>query len=100
MPAQVSQILTERASDIAQSCSSVLRLLPWRPEARAFAQATMRRAATFTDPAGIINSALDALIRHGCELPALTALRRIAGAAYSNVNAAQWLKSTDVGSQR
>jgi len=43
-----------------------------------------------TDPADIINSAIDALIRHGFELPALATLRRLAGTAHSNINAAQW----------
>jgi hypothetical protein len=43
-----------------------------------------------TDPADIINAAVDALIRHRFELPALVALRRLAGTAHSKVNAAQW----------
>src|SRR5665811_2079656 len=43
-----------------------------------------------TDPADIINPAIDALIRHGFELPALATLRRLAGTAHSKINGAQW----------
>src|ERR1700733_13927199 len=43
-----------------------------------------------TDPADIINAAVDALVRHRFELPALIALRRLAGTAHSAVNGAQW----------
>ena len=43
-----------------------------------------------TDPADVINSAFDALIRHGFELPALATLRRLAGNAHSTINALQW----------
>jgi hypothetical protein len=51
----------------------------------------MRRTAhARTDPVDIINSAIDALIRHGFELPTLVALRRLAGTAHKNVNATQW----------
>ena len=69
-----------------------LKVVSWGPEARALAKATMFKAARArTDPADIINSAIDALIRHGFELPALATLRRLAGTAHSNVNAgAQW----------
>jgi hypothetical protein len=68
-----------------------LKVASWGPEARALAEATMFKAARArTDPADIINSAIDALIRNGFELPALVTLRRLAGTAYSNVNAAQW----------
>ena len=53
-----------------------LKVVSWGPEARALAETTMRRTAhARTDPADIINSAIDALIRHGFELPALVALR-------------------------
>ena len=48
-----------------------------------------------TDPAEIINAAIDALIRHGFELPALVTLRRLAGTAHSNVNATQWSEVCD-----
>lgn len=68
-----------------------LNVVSWGPEARTLAETTMRRTAhARTDPADIINSAIDALIRHGFELPALVALRRLAGTAYRNINAAQW----------
>ncbi|GEM_PF-681928 len=68
-----------------------LKVVSWGPEARALAQTTMRRAAQArTDPVDIINAAIDALIRHGYELPALVALRRLAGTAHRNVNATQW----------
>jgi len=68
-----------------------LKVVSWGPEARALAQTTMRRAAQArTDPVDIINAAIDALIRHGYELPALVALRRLAGTTHRNVNATQW----------
>ena len=68
-----------------------LEVVSWGAEARALAEATMFKVARArTDPADIINSAIDALIRHGFELPALATLRRLAGTAYSNVNATQW----------
>ena len=68
-----------------------LEVVSWGAEARALAQATMQRTAQArTDPADIINSAIDALIRYGFELPALATLRRLAGTAHSNTNAAQW----------
>jgi hypothetical protein len=50
----------------------------------------IKTAKARTDPADIINSAVDALIRYRFELPALIALRRLAGTAHSKVNAAQW----------
>jgi TnpA family transposase len=43
-----------------------------------------------TDPADLINAAVDALVRHRFELPALIALRRLAGTVHSAVNEAQW----------
>ena len=43
-----------------------------------------------TDPADLINAAVNALVRGRFELPALRALRRIAGTAHRGVNAAQW----------
>ena len=56
----------------------------------------MRKTALArTDPADIINSAVDALIRNGFELPALDTLRRLAGTAHSKVNAAQWSEVCD-----
>jgi hypothetical protein len=50
----------------------------------------MKTAKTRTDPAEIINAAVDTLIRHRFELPALIALRRLAGTAHSKINVAQW----------
>jgi hypothetical protein len=68
-----------------------LNVVPWGPEARALAQTTMRRVAQArTDPADIINAAIDALIRHGFELPAIIALRRLSGTVHRSVNATQW----------
>ena len=68
-----------------------LEVVSWGTEARALAQATMQRTAQArTDPADIINSAIDALIRHDFELPPLATLRRLAGTAHSKINAAQW----------
>ena len=68
-----------------------LRVTAWGAEARALAQATMcKTAQARTDPADIINSAIDALIRHDFELPPLATLRRLAGTSHSNINAAQW----------
>lgn len=73
-----------------------LGVVSWGAEARELAQATMRKTAQArTDPADIINSAIDALIRHGFELPALDTLRRLAGTAHSKVNAAQWSEVCD-----
>jgi len=68
-----------------------LGVVSWGADARALAQATMQKTAQArTDPADIINSAIDSLIRHGFELPALITLRRLAGTAHGNVNATQW----------
>src|ERR1035437_7702342 len=68
-----------------------LKVVAWGAEARALAQATMcKTAQARTDPADIINSAIDALIRHDFELPPLATLRRLAGTSHSNINAAQW----------
>jgi TnpA family transposase len=68
-----------------------LKVVAWGTEARVLAQETMSRAARArTDPADIINSAIDALIRHGFELPTLATLRRLAGTTHSDINAAQW----------
>jgi hypothetical protein len=51
----------------------------WGAPARALAEATMFRVArTRTDPADLINAAVDALVRHRFELPALDTLRRMA----------------------
>lgn len=53
----------------------------------------MRKTARArTDPADIINSAIDALIRHHFELLPLATLRRLTETSLSNVNAVQWSK--------
>lgn len=68
-----------------------LEVTAWGDAARQLSQSTMiKTAKTRTDPADIINAAVDALIRHRFELPALIAMRRLAGTANSKVNAAQW----------
>lgn len=68
-----------------------LEVVSWGTEARALVQATMQRTAQArTDPSDIINSTIDALIRHNFELPPLATLRRLAGTAHRNINAAQW----------
>ena len=73
-----------------------LGVVSWGAKARELVQATMRKTAQArTDPADIINSAIDALIRHGFELPALDTLRRLAGTAHSKVNAVQWSEVCD-----
>ena len=71
-----------------------LKVVPWGTEARALAMTTMcKTAQARTDPADIINSAIDALIRRDFELPTLVTLRRMAGTVHSNINTGQW---TDV----
>lgn len=68
-----------------------LGVIAWGTVTREIAQSTMiKTAKARTDPADIINAAVDALIRHRFELPALIALRRLAGTAHSKINAAQW----------
>ena len=63
----------------------------WGPEARMLAESTMTKIAyARTDPADLINAAVDVLVRHHFELPALIALRRLAGTVHNAVNAAQW----------
>ncbi len=74
-----------------QAILNRLKVIAWGTEARALAQETMcKTAQARTDPADIINSAIDALIRHGFELPSLATLRRMAGTTHSDINAAQW----------
>lgn len=66
-------------------------MTPWGAIARGLAQSTMiELAKARTDPADLINAAVDSLIRNRFELPALIALRRLAGTAHSAVNAVQW----------
>jgi hypothetical protein len=68
-----------------------LGISPWGDAARLLVQSTMMRiAAARTDPADLINGAIDALIVGRFELPALDTLMRLAATAHSSVNAAQW----------
>jgi TnpA family transposase len=63
----------------------------WGPAARQHARSTMIGVAkTRTNPTDLVNATVDALVRQRFELPALTALRRIAGSVHRAVNAQQW----------
>ena len=74
-----------------QAILNRLKVVAWGNEARALAQATMcKTAKARSDPADIINSAIDALIRSHFELPPLATLRRLCGTVHSNINATQW----------
>jgi hypothetical protein len=54
-------------------------------------ESTMRKVAEArSDPADSINAAADASVRERFELPALIALRRLAGTVYSEVNERPW----------
>ena len=88
-----SQIFPERTRyRHRQAIFKRLGVASWGTDALALTKAVMRKTAhARTDPADIINSAIDALIRHGFELPALGTLRRLAGTAHSNVNSTQGL---------
>ena len=92
---EFSQIFPERTRyRHRQAILKRLGVVSWGTEGLALAETTMLKAARArTDPADIINSAIDSLIRHGFELPALATLRRLAGTAHSKINATQW---TDV----
>lgn len=73
-----------------------LGVTSWGDQARALAVSTMTEVAKArTDPADLINAAVDALVRHRFELPALIALRRLAGTVHSAVNGAQWREVCD-----
>jgi Domain of unknown function (DUF4158) len=68
-----------------------LGITPWGARARGIAcEAIAAAAQARIDPADLINAAIDALIRASCELPLLSTLRTLAGAAHRLVNAAQW----------
>ena len=74
-----------------QAILSRLKVSAWGAEGRALAQATMcKTARARTDPADIMNAAIDALIRHDFELPPLATLRRLAGTWHSKTNTTQW----------
>lgn len=72
-----------------------LEVVSWGAEARKLARYHAKTAQARTDPADIINSAIDALIRNDFELPALDTLRRLAATVHSKVNAAQWSEVCD-----
>ena len=68
-----------------------LGVMAWGDQAQQLAESTMMKMAEArTDPADLINAAVDALVRHRFELPALIALRRMAGTAHHAVNERQW----------
>jgi TnpA family transposase len=68
-----------------------LGVTSWGDQARELAESTMTKVAKVrTDPADLINAAVDTLVRHRFELPALIALRRLAGTVHGAVNKAQW----------
>ena len=68
-----------------------LKVTGWGVEARDHALCAMRELAeTRTDPADLINAAVDSLIRNRYELPALMTLRRLAGTVHNAVNTGQW----------
>jgi TnpA family transposase len=68
-----------------------LGVTAWGPKARELAESTMRKIAEArSDPADLINAAVDTLVRNRFELPALTTLRRLAGMVHSDVNETQW----------
>ena len=84
-------MLTRRSYRHHDAILQYLGVQPWGPVARELAEATMRNTAQArTNLADPINAAVDALVRHRFELPALIALRRLAGTAHSTVNATQW----------
>jgi uncharacterized protein DUF4158 len=68
-----------------------LNVTPWCHAARALAQSAMLKIAEIRNgPAELINGAVDVLVRGRFELPALAALRRMAGTVCTRVNLAQW----------
>ncbi len=74
-----------------QAIRAYLGITPWGPKAREIAMAAIAATAEARlDPADLINSAIDALIRERCELPRLSKLRLLAGSAHRLVNTSQW----------
>ena len=68
-----------------------LQVTAWGAAARELAHSTMSNIALArTDPADLVNAAVDALVRHRFELPSLDTLARLAGQVHSQVNTAQW----------
>lgn len=68
-----------------------LGVTAWDHQARRLTEQTMAKMAQArTDPADLINAAIDALVRHRFELPTLVMLRRLASLAHHTVNEHQW----------
>lgn len=68
-----------------------LGVTAWGVKARAIAEgAVARLAEARIDPADMINAVIDALIYRPYEPPALETPRTLRGAAYREVNSAQW----------
>ena len=73
-----------------------LGVIAWGTASRRLAHRTMITVAEArTDPAELINAAIDALVRHQFELPSLDALGRLAASVHAKVNAAQWQRIGD-----
>jgi hypothetical protein len=70
---------------------SYLAITSWGAQALRMAQSSMAKLAEArTDPADLINAAINTLVRERFELPALRTLRRLAGTAHRAVNDEQW----------
>jgi Domain of unknown function (DUF4158) len=68
-----------------------LGVTAWGTASRRLGHRTMITVAEArTDPAELINAAVNALVRHQFDLPSLDALGRLAGSVHAKVNAAQW----------
>jgi len=82
------------ASTLYRRRSAILRYLgvtAWGAAGRQLAHQTMMTlAAARTDPAELINAAVDTFVRALIELPSLDTLTRLAAKVRSQVNAAQW----------
>jgi Domain of unknown function (DUF4158) len=77
-----------------------LGVTAWGTASRRLAHRTMITVAEArTDPAELINAAVDALVRHQFELPSLNALGRLAASVHAKVNAAQWQRIGDCVSE-
>jgi hypothetical protein len=74
-----------------QTARERLEIKPWGSDARQLTRTTLLAMARVrTDPADLINAAVDALVRHRFELPSLAALQRKAYAIHKRVSGAQW----------
>jgi TnpA family transposase len=68
-----------------------LSISAWGAAARSLTREIMVDIAQVrTDPADLVNAAVDALVRHRFELPSQDTLVRLAGRVHSEVNTAQW----------